>query len=73
MLYRTPDSNQVLLIIHIIVQDPTVLQCDLFVVKDSNRSSLLTLPFFVERIRRLGLRGITFSEIGVFAPESGVN
>lgn len=58
-------AGQVYMINHIIVEDPTLEQCEIFVVEDSNRTTLLALPKFVERIAKLGLVGIEFKEIGV--------
>jgi hypothetical protein len=56
--------GQIYLINHIIVEDPSLEQCEIFVVEDSNRTTLLALPKFVERITKLGLSGIEFKEIG---------
>lgn len=64
VLYST-DDGEVFMIIHVVVEDPTLEPCEVFVLKNSNRTTLLTLPSFVERIDRLGLKGINFKEIGV--------
>jgi hypothetical protein len=49
----------------IVVKDPNVGQCEMFVVEDSNRTALLMLPTLVDRIIGLGVAGIEFKEIGV--------
>jgi hypothetical protein len=54
---------------HLIVEDATLEECEIFVVDDSNRKTLLALPKFVERISTLGLTGIVFKEIGVLTQQ----
>jgi hypothetical protein len=49
----------------ILVKDPNLGQCEMFVVEDSNRTALLMLPTLVDRIIGLGVAGIEFKEIGV--------
>jgi hypothetical protein len=60
-------AGTIYMINHIVIEDATLERCEIFVVEDSNRTSLLVLPKFVERIAKLGLRGINFKEIGVLA------
>jgi hypothetical protein len=52
------------MIIKVVIDDPSLEQRDLFVLDGSNRASVQTLPAFVERVSSLGIRGITFREIG---------
>lgn len=64
LLFRR-GAGQVYMINHIVVEDDTLERCEIFVVEDSNRSTLLVLPKFVERFAKLGIAGIEFKEIGV--------
>jgi hypothetical protein len=70
ILYRR-GADQIYMIGHIIVDDPDLEECEVFVVDDSNRTSLLALPIFVERITKLRLTGIQFKEIGLFTQSRG--
>jgi hypothetical protein len=64
ILYRR-GSGQIFMIKRILVKDPNLAQCEMFVVEDSNRTALLMLPTLVDRIIGLGVAGIEFKEIGV--------
>jgi hypothetical protein len=64
VVYAFPDG-MVYMIIHLVIEDTTLDRCEIFVLENSNRATLLVLPSFVERITRLGLEGIQFKEIGV--------
>jgi hypothetical protein len=63
IFYRSLEG-QIFLINHLVVSDATLPACEVFVIDDSNRTTLFVLPSFVERIGRLNLGGITFKEIG---------
>jgi hypothetical protein len=58
-------GGQIYMINNIIIEDPDLKHSEIFVVEDSNRTSLLVLPEFVERVAKLGLMGVNFKEIGV--------
>jgi hypothetical protein len=63
ILYRSI-HGQIFMIDWVVVDDPTLEPSELFVLDGSNRANVLALPAFVERITGLGIRGITFREIG---------
>jgi hypothetical protein len=69
ILYRGLEG-QIFMIIHLVVADVSLEKCEIFVIDDSNRTALFVLPVFVERIARLGLKGIVFKEIGVLNSDS---
>lgn len=66
--YRGLDGK-IFMVIHLIVTDHALAQCEMFVVDDSNRANLFLLPSFMERITVLGLRGLVFKAIGVLQVE----
>lgn len=68
VLYRGLDGK-IFMVIHLIATDHALARCEIFVVDDSNRTSLFLLPSFVERITALGLNGLVFKEIGVLQVE----
>lgn len=64
VVYRDLDKT-IFMVIYVALTDPMLSRRTFFVIEDSNRAFLLTVPEFVHRVSRLGLGGIIFREIGV--------
>ncbi|WP_426994395.1 hypothetical protein [Methylomonas sp. CM2] len=62
------DRRQIYMIDYVVIHDPTVESVGLFTLEDSNRSTLFATQTFVDHIHQLGLKGISFREIGILEP-----
>jgi len=62
------DRRQIYMIDYVVIHDPTVESVGLFTLEDSNRAVLFATQTFVDRIHQLGLKGISFREIGLLEP-----
>lgn len=61
-------TGQIFHIEKLVLEENAILNTqELFTITDSNRALLIALPSFVERVNKLKLRGISFSEIGILA------
>jgi len=58
-------DRQIFFIEHITIKDPSLRECEVFTLEDSNRAWPIVLTSFKRRIERLGIGGIKFREIGV--------
>lgn len=63
VVYSGPEGK-IFMIIHLVVTDNSLKNKEIFVLENSNRSTLLMLSPIVERISNLGLKGVSFQEIG---------
>lgn len=66
--YRSGEHQQIYMIEYAVIHDPTVESVGLFTLEDSNRTTIFATESFVERIHKLGLKGVDFDEIGVLEP-----
>lgn len=64
IVHRRPSDSIIFQIQHIILEDPLLSELEMFCISDSNRSTLLVVPAFVERIKATNARGLNFTEIG---------
>lgn len=63
------EGDKIFWVQHLVVTDPSIEECELFTLEDSNRALIFCLPSFKERIEKLGLKGLSFREIGVYEPQ----
>ncbi|NVD73358.1 hypothetical protein HUX88_22875 [Duganella sp. BJB1802] len=63
IFYRSIEG-QIFLINYLIVNDASLLAREIFVIDDSNRSNIFVFPSFMDRVNNLGLKGVTFKEMG---------
>ncbi|EIC30163.1 MULTISPECIES: hypothetical protein [Methylomicrobium] len=66
--YRSGENQQIYMIKHLVLYDSSVEPIGLFTLEDSNRAGIFVTESFVERINKLGLKGVEFNEIGVLEP-----
>lgn len=57
-------NGEICYVMKVYVTDPDVQGLDIFTLNDSNRAQLFVTNVFVERFKKLRLRGIEFQEIG---------
>ena len=60
-------NGEIFLIQKIVVSDESLSDCEVFTIDDSNRGQLIFLAGIEERIKKLGLKGFDFREIGQLA------
>jgi hypothetical protein len=58
------ESGEIFLIQKLAVADPSVQECEVFTIADSNRAQLIAVPSFVDRMKKGGIQGLSFREIG---------
>ncbi len=63
ILYRSLEG-QIFMIDYLVMNDDSLRTHELFTLTDSNRATVFVLPSFADRVRSLGLKGLTFKEIG---------
>lgn len=63
ILYSGPDK-QIFMILHLVITDPGLQDGEIFVLKQSNRTTLFLFPSIVDRFLKLKLKGVNFKEIG---------
>jgi hypothetical protein len=64
IVYRSGENKEIFMVAHMVVNDASLEQCEMFTIDDSNRTQIFVQPSFVERIKALGLKGVNFKEIG---------
>jgi hypothetical protein len=64
LFMRSPRTADIAFIRKLVVQDPSVRECEIFTLADSNRATLIVLQSFKRRIEELKVGGISFENIG---------
>jgi hypothetical protein len=58
------ENGQIFMIQHVVVTDSSVKDVELFTIADSNRVWIIATESFVDRIKKIGINGLDFREIG---------
>lgn len=64
-LYSRCLNGEIFLVQRLRVSETILGKFEIFTIDDSNRAQLFAVESFVNRIKRLKLKGITFKEIGI--------
>lgn len=64
IFWRDPFTSSIVFVRALVVTDPSVRDCEIFTLEDSNRATPIVLDSFKRRIESLGLKGLSFEKIG---------
>jgi hypothetical protein len=63
-LRSSENHSQIYMIQHVVVNDDSIKDFGLFTLEDSGRVPLIATDLFVEKIKKIGVVGLDFAEIG---------